>query len=289
MSAESRPPVGGAACHPFFLQTPAGRLFALHTMPRQGVACRGQVLFVAPFNEEMNRCRSMVTLQAQAFAAAGLGTLVLDLFGTGDSEGHYADGRWDLWLDNLAAGADWLRQQPGGCVALWGVRLGAILAAQLHGRIADPAMRLALWQPVVDGKVHLNQFMRVKIAAQMDRADLPKLTTAQMRQDWSEGRSVEIAGYEIHPALAQGIEAASLAAQPVAAGTQVLWLEQATGEQPELSPSSRKVLEQWPGAQARVDTALFEGPPFWQVHERAVAPDAVRRTTDWLQQQLAAT
>jgi exosortase A-associated hydrolase 2 len=284
MAAQSPPPPGGARGQPFFMQTPAGRLFALHTMPPADRPCRGQVLYVPPFNEEMNRCRSMATLQAQSLAAAGFGTLVVDLLGTGDSEGHYVDGRWDLWLDNLAAAVDWLRQQPGGCVALWGVRLGAILAAQLHARLADPALRLVFWQPVPDGKVHLNQFMRVKIAAQMDRADLPKLTTAQMRDDWNAGRSVEIAGYEIHPDLAAGIEAASLGALSLPAGTALYWLEQAAGEQPELAPASRKLLAQWPGDAVQVQTALFEGPPFWQVHERAVAPDAVQRTTAWLQQ-----
>lgn len=275
-----------ARCHPFFMDTPSGRLFALHHRPAEGVAVRGHVLCALPFNEEMNRCRSMVTLQAQALAQVGIGTLVVDLYGTGDSEGGYVDARWPLWQDNLAAGHAWLQAQPGGCVGLWGIRLGAILAAELHARLNDAALALLLWQPVPEGKVHLNQFMRVKIAAQMDRTDLPKLTTAAMRQEWEAGRSVEIVGYEIHPELASAIEAASLQAVPLAAGTPVFWLEQSTGEGTELSAGSRKLLQHWPGPSATLTTTMFEGPPFWQVHERAVAPDAVARTTQWLQAHL---
>lgn len=264
------------------METPAGRLFALHHQPPAGVTVRGHVLCAPAFNEEMNRCRSMVTLQAQALAQVGIGTLVIDLFGTGDSEGNYVDARWPLWLDNLAAGHAWLQAQPGGCVALWGVRLGAILATELHARLADSALALLLWQAVSEGQVHLNQFMRVKIAAQMDRSDLPKLTTATMRQEWEAGRSVEIVGYEIHPALASSIEAARLHAASLANGTAVFWLEQSTGEGGEFSASSRKLLQTWPGDGVALTTAMFEGPPFWQAHERAVAPDAVARTTRWL-------
>jgi exosortase A-associated hydrolase 2 len=152
------------------------------------------VLCVLPFNEEMNRCRSMVTLQAQAWARAGIGTLVFDCFGTGDSQGDYVQARWELWLSDQGAALQWLQRQPGGCVALWGIRLGAILVAQSQAQASSAPLPLLFWQPVVEGKVHLNQFMRVKIAAQMDRPDLPKLTTAAMRQQWDEGRSVEIAG-----------------------------------------------------------------------------------------------
>ena len=151
---------------PFFLSTPSGRLFAVHHRPAQGTQPRGNVLCVPAFNEEMNRCRSMVTQQAQAFAAMGFGTLVLDLLGTGDSEGEFVDGRWSHWLDNLAAGVAWLDEQPGGCRSIWGIRLGALLGAQLHARLARPDITLALWQPVTDGKTHLTQFFRARSSHQ---------------------------------------------------------------------------------------------------------------------------
>lgn len=269
-------------CHPFFLDTADGRLFAVHHLPAEGTQVLGNVLCVLPFNEEMNRCRSMVTLQAQAFAAIGFGTLIVDLHGTGDSAGDFADARWQTWLSNLIAAKAWLDQQDGACAALWGIRLGAILAAQAHASMGNPRIALLLWQPVADGKMHLTQFMRVKIAAQMDRADLAKETTAGMRAALASGHTVEIAGYEVHPQLAASIDAARLAAHALPDGTQVLWLENAPPDQLDLSPATQTLLSQWPGPRAQCQPHTFAGPAFWQMHERVVAPQAIEKTTQWM-------
>jgi hypothetical protein len=63
------------AALPFFLDTPSGPMFCLHRTPANA-ELRGSVLFIPAFNEEMNRCRSMLTLQAESLAAQGIGSLV---------------------------------------------------------------------------------------------------------------------------------------------------------------------------------------------------------------------
>lgn len=267
---------------PFFLDTPVGRLFAVHHRPAETGRTRGHVLCALPFNEEMNRCRSMITLQARALSEIGFGTLVLDLIGTGDSELEFVDARWALWLDNLASGKAWLDAQAGGCRAIWGIRLGALLAANLHASTKDAKLALMLWQPVIDGKTHLTQFFRVRIAASMDRADVQKETTASMRAALAAGNSVEVAGYEIHPALAAAIDSARIDQQVPPSGTRLLWLENSSPEKRELNPGSRKLLEQWLGPGVCVDAQAFTGPAFWQVHERVYAPEAIEQTTFWL-------
>jgi len=269
---------------PFFLDGTAGALFAVHHRPDDGVPQRGHVLVVPPFNEEMNRCRSMLTLLAHALSDLGMGMLVLDLFGTGDSHGDYVDARWSHWLADLDTGRRWLEAQPGGCRALLGVRLGAILAAQWLSAVNDPRIALALWQPVTDGKTHLTQFMRVRIAAHMDRSDLPKETTTSMRAQLAAGQPVEIAGYELHPELTQAIDGAALGAHALPAGTRLLWLEHVAAAGDEISPASRQLLANWPGPGMDTHVRTFEGPAFWQVHERLVAPQAVERTCAWFQQ-----
>ena len=276
------PEAGAAAIEPFFLDSPEGPLFAIHHRPGPGRPWVGNVLCCMPFNEEMNRCRTMVTLLAQRLAGAGIGLLVVDLLGTGDSAGEFSDARWDTWLDNLEAGRLWLTGQTGGCTALLGIRLGAILAARVHARHADPSVALAFWQPVADGGTHLTQFMRVRIAASLDRPDLPKETTASMRAQWAQGESVEIAGYALHPALASAIDGARLDASPLPAGTRVLWLEQQSEPGAGLGPASSKLLARWPGASVKTDAQTFAGPPFWQMHERALAPAAADATVAWL-------
>lgn len=268
--------------HPQFMSTPRGPLFAVHRRPADGLPVKGQVLVVPAFNEEMNRCRSMLTLLGERLASDGLGMLAVDLHGTGDSAGAYVDGRWDRWLDDIAIAQDWLQCQPGGCVAYLGVRLGAMLAADAL-RTAVPSVRnLLLWQPVVDGKQHLTQFLRVRIASQMDRPELPKESTASMRAQWAAGEPVEVGGYEIHPDLARAIDMARMDALAPRGGTRVLWLEQPPPGATELAAASAAALRAWQTQGIDVQWQAFEGPSFWQQYERVLAPEVIAITSDWL-------
>jgi len=261
---------------PFFLESAGHRCFALYRGPEGGAS--RHVLFVPGFNEEMNRCRSMLTFAATALAQQGIGSLVLDLHGTGESEGEYADARWDIWLRNLSDAVAWLESR-GACVALIGVRLGAVLAADwLRAAPPSPARGFVLWQPVVDGKSYLNQFLRIRIAANMDRSDLPKETTQSMRDQWARGECVEVAGYAVHPDLAQAIDQRRLAALVPPAGTAVSWLSHLNAATGGATPAESQVMAAWREAGLAVDAQCFEGQAFWQVHERATAPDLVDRT-----------
>lgn len=267
--------------HPFFLEGASGRLFAVHHRPIDGVCRRGSVLVVPAFNEEMNRCRSMLTLQAQALARLGFGTLVLDLAGTGESDGHYGEARWDGWVDDVRRARDWLDgADGGGCAALLGVRLGVPLALDaLAGTAACP---LAAWQPVSDGRNYFTQFLRMRIAANMDRTDIPKDTTAGMRARLAEGASVEVAGYEVAPVLATAIESLNLATRVPQAGIPVAWFEKKTGEDAALPPASTQVVNAWRTSGVEVAVGVFDGPAFWALHDRHAAPDLIGLTAAWL-------
>ena len=273
---------------PFFLDAPAGRLFVVHHRPFDAASIRGHVLCVPPFNEEMNRSRSMMTRQAQALGALGFGTLIVDVHGTGDSEGDYCDARWDIWLDDIRAALRWVMTQPCGLSAILGVRLGALLATQIHAELGQPGVALVLWQPVLDGKVHLTQFFRVRMAAQLDRPDLPKETAASMRQQLASGQSVEVAGYEIHPELAKAIDEERLIGYQMAKGSPVLWLENASQDQPEISLPSKNALLVWENSGVIVDAFTYLGPAFWQVHERVVASTLIERTSAWISAKVLA-
>jgi exosortase A-associated hydrolase 2 len=272
------------AARGMFLDAPSGRLFAVQHGPADADSARGQVLFVPPFNEEMNRCRSMMTLQAAQFADLGYGAMVIDPFGTGDSAGEFHDARWELWLQDLGAAYQWLDQQPGGCRAVLGIRLGAILAAEFVERSKLPPMALMFWQPVVDGKIHLTQFLRVRMAAQLDRAHLPKETTSSMRQQLSQGEPVEVGGYSIHPDLASAVDAARLADRALPASTHVLWIENAGPNGDGLAPASQKITSQWTQQGIRLDIVTTDGPAFWQLHERVTSSSVLESTTSWFAQ-----
>lgn len=268
---------------PFFLPGDHGRIFAVYHEPVGAIAPRGNVLVVPAFNEEMNRCRSMVTIQAQALARLGIGTMVVDLYGTGESDGEHGDARWDIWIDNIRQSIAWLDSQPGGCTALLGIRLGVPLALtalqQEHKKRA-----LIAWQAIADGKTYLTQFMRMRIAANMDRTDIPKETTSGMRAQLAEGKSIEVAGYEIHPELATAIECLRLSGSPLPESVSAIaWLEKGSGTENAIPPASGKLIETWQLTGKPVTATAFDGPAFWALHDRYFAPELVKRTSDWLQ------
>jgi len=245
-------------------------------------ALRGLVLHVHPFAEEMNKSRRMAALQSRALAAAGFAVLQFDLLGCGDSAGDFGDATWDHWKADTAWAAGYLRDRAGAPVSttlwLWGHRVGALLAAQAADDIAaatGSAPSLLLWQPSGSGKTALQQFLRLKAAAEMLDGG-SKGVIASLKLELSAGRPVEVAGYRLHAAMAAGLEAATLA--PPRHTARVVWLEVALGEAPELLPASRLALERWRKAGWAVDAATVPGPAFWQTTEIEDAPALVERS-----------
>ena len=273
----------------FFMDGAAGKLFAVHHLPKTDRPAHGHVLLVPAFNEEMNRCRSMVTLQAQAFAAIGFGTLVVDLFGTGDSDGDFSDARWDIWLQDIAAAHALLSACGNGHCAILCLRLGAILAAQALPNLASKPLALMLWQPVTDGKFHLTQSLRLKMPANLDRPHLPKESTASMREQFLTGQCVEVAGYSLHPELARAIDDAKLEDHAPFADLPTLWLENANGQSQDIALPSQKVISAWSGKNVVPTVRTFPGPAFWQVHERVVASSVISQTSTWIDQTVSAS
>ena len=88
----------GWAAEPFFLRAARGQRFCLFH-PAAG-SCRGAVLYVHPFAEELNRSRRMAGLHAGALAALGDAVLQLDLHGCGGSSGDFAAARWETWQED---------------------------------------------------------------------------------------------------------------------------------------------------------------------------------------------
>lgn len=189
----------------FFLEARQGQRFCLFHPP--GQHARGALLYVHPFAEEMNKTRRMAALQARSFAAQGYGVLQIDLYGCGDSSGDFADARWNIWKQDLTLALDWLAAQHCGPVGIWGLRLGALLALDFSIDGDHSLERLILWQPVLSGKIHLNQFLRLRMASQMlGMDDGPSVSNASLRAQLAAGSSVEVAGYELSAELASAID-----------------------------------------------------------------------------------
>jgi exosortase A-associated hydrolase 2 len=278
---------------PFFLPAAQGQRFCLFHPPRQ--SARGALLYVHPFAEEMNKTRRMAALQARSFAQRGYGVLQIDLCGCGDSSGDFSDARWDLWKQDMKLAFDWLAQQRCGPISLWGLRLGALLALDFSADAIGPVERLILWQPVLSGKSHLNQFLRMRMASQMlTDAHAPGVSNASLRAELAAGSSVEVAGYELSAELAGAIDekdAATLAphcptywfestmmATATASNESADGVTKEAGNAPALPPAVARSAAAWHAAGAPLHLHPLCGVPFWATTEIAECPALLAAT-----------
>jgi exosortase A-associated hydrolase 2 len=262
---------------PFFLHGSVGSLFAVYYAPPHGVEELTSIVVAPAFAEEMNRCRAMVARQARALANEGIGTLVLDPYGTGDSEGDFVEGNWDTWKEDLRTGIGWLRSEGHACTALWGIRLGALMAYELAQH--DESVRsLLFWQPVTSGKGFLTQFLRIRIAAEIGEAEGAR-TTDELRERFAAGSSVEVSGYEISARLGLDLDAKSFASIPSRGGLNIDWVEVPASESTVLSKAGATAVAVCREGGNAVRTIQIPGPPFWQLHERTMVSDLIDATT----------
>jgi len=270
---------GPEPAEPFFLDTADGPRFCLYHAPAG--PCRASLLYIHPLAEEMNRSRQMAALQARAFAAAGIAVLLLDLHGCGDSGGEFADASWDGWLRDIAAGRAWLERRTGVTAGLWGLRLGGLLALEAARRAAAAPARLLLWQPVTGGAAHLTQFLRLRLAADLLQGGARDDARA-LRARLEGGATLEVAGYGLTQALAEGMEAAEAGPAPPCP---VHWIELAAQEGRALSPAALRVAGQWRAAGASVRQQLVVGPLFWSTPELTRAPALIQASLDGFEER----
>ncbi len=271
----------------FFI--PAGAAGQRHCVyhPAQGDALRGLVLHVHAFGEEMNKSRRMAALQSHALAGAGYGVLRIDLLGCGDSSGDFGDATWASWVDDVARACHWLRRQGSAPLWLWGLRAGCLLAADAARQI-DLPYHLLFWQPVTSGKVALQQFLRLKVAAGMLTGPANGVME-DVRRQLACGNAVEVAGYTLTAALASGLEHAGLQPPAIAEpGGRVEWLEVSGRTERSLAPGSLPVLAAWREAGYAARGQVVAGPAFWHSTEIEEAPELLAATLAALAETVAA-
>jgi exosortase A-associated hydrolase 2 len=269
---------------PVAIESRAGRLIGVLWSPPNPAPALAAVMFAPPFAEELNKCRRMMTLQAQSLAAAGFYTLLLDVHGTGDSEGDFGEATWERWLVDLASGAEWLRSLGTTKLSLIGVRAGALMALEACPAFFD-LHRLVLWAPVASGAQHLAQFLRLKVAGGTLAASESRTSAADLRASLKAGDALEIAGYTLAPALASSLESRSLERFASSWRAPTLWIDRAVG--PRAADPSGALAARLREAGAPLTRELLSGEPFWSTVEIGLAPDWIERTTQWLLQECA--
>lgn len=114
---------------------------------------RRGVVLLNPYGWEALRAHRTLRTLALRLAKAGLDTLRFDYSCTGDSLGDSADASWDDWIEDADYAVEELQAMANvRKVSLLGLRMGALLAAELAERRRDAVDRLVLWAPPSGGR-----------------------------------------------------------------------------------------------------------------------------------------
>jgi len=275
-------PAGRFAPQLFFLDPDSKPLFASAALPA-AAAPRHGVLVCPAFAEEMNRTRRTVRLLMEQAAQAGLAVINVDLAGTGDSAGEFADARWEDWLANLELGRDWLRRQGCTQVSLLGVRAGALLAWQLALAAREPFHRLLLWQPVPTGQAVLTDLLRTRLLA--PAADGKREGVAALRAQLQGGSAVEAAGYTLSPQLAAALDAARIGATPTDRRLRIAWLEIVADAAADVRPVAVQSVARLVEAGLQAELLRAQDPPFWATTETTTGHASVAASLRWLEER----
>ena len=222
----------------------------------------------------------MAALQSRALASAGFSVLQIDLHGCGDSSGDFADVSWQHWIDDVLTACAWLRGRDAAHAKaplwIWGLRVGCLIAVQAAAQLDEPS-NFCFWQPTIAGQQALQQFMRLRLASDMGSGNSKGLM-GQMRQQLADGKSIDIAGYQLPPALAQGLQAAQLLPVADERVGRVEWLELSSNPDYLLSPVAEQVKKRWEDAGYSTSINIASGPAFWQTTEIEDAAELIELT-----------
>ena len=259
----------------YFLKGPNGALF-LCDYGSESSAC---VVHFPAFAEEMNKSRHLVHQQAEVLASAGYRVIILDPFGTGDSEGDFSDATPERWIADFDFLLSVLADQGAEHFTAWGLRAGCLLANAVA--LSKPVFdRFLFWAPMLDGKAVLAQFLRLRIAASMMAGQ--RETVNDLKAAISGGSSViEVAGYGLHPDLPAQLEELSLDVSTFSDVDTVCWMDISSREGAELSLPARKLIDQLAGKMTVVSRVIY-GDAFWGTQELAFVPALIEQTAQLL-------
>jgi len=261
---------------PFHLPTSRGPRFCVRYEPPGGSAGSRPIVHVPAFAEEMNKSRRMVALAARALAAQGWTVIQPDPLGCGDSDGDTGDARWSQWIADVVDAARWAQASTGRPPALWGLRVGCLLAREAADLLEVPT-DLLLWHPVLSGAQALTQFLRLKVTGQLVGAKATERVGArELIASLERGNVLEVAGYALDPGLALGLQASELV--PPRRPASVAWLEIGSDDAAGPGVAAQARIDAFRAAGHAVQAGQVACPPFWQTQEIAQCPALVEAT-----------
>lgn len=131
-------------------------LVGIYHSPASAADRRDFCVLCNPFGEEAMRSHRLFRTIAERLVRGGMHVLRFDYFGTGDSAGDGAEGELDGWTRDVLVAHDEIARRSGASQGvLFGLGLGATLAALASRQVRRGAVRLVLWEPVTNGASYL--------------------------------------------------------------------------------------------------------------------------------------
>ena len=227
----------------------------------------------------MNKSRRMAALQARALSEAGISVLQIDLMGCGDSAGDFGDATWPIWVADVVRGGSVASRAHGLRPASFGDCGPAACLRVAAAATLESAPDLVFWQPVISGRQHLQQFLRLRVAGELiGRAGADRTGTDRASREARRRRDTRHRRLCARPRRgALGLDAADLA--PLPTRIRVAWFEVSSSEPPEMSPAGANAGEAWQAAGSDVSASAVAGLPFWQTQEIAECAPLIDATT----------
>jgi len=250
----------------------------LHAIVR-GETNRPAAVMADPFAEEKKCAHRVMAEAAEALAETGVTVLRFDYGGTGDSEGEFRDQTLAAWREDLITAARWARGELApSALAVVGVRLGAVLAAQVSPTVRPEA--LVLIAPVSDGRAYWQenfrrQLIKTKLTAG-DSASAEELHAAEGEEYF------DLAGWVVSRELRRELQDIRLGPREAAvvAARRCLVLDVAPRAEP--SAAALALAEALPGGVA----VGIRMEPFWQRIGLVDATPLAQVLCDWLPKTL---
>jgi len=270
---------------PLFIPNEIGSLFVMYYTPLSNSRSEC-VLHIPAFAEEMNKARHMVAMQAEAWAEQGYAVLVLDLWGTGDSQGDFSEATWSIWLSNIVTAQEWLQEQGYSTINLWGLRSGNLLALDYLQHNNTCVDKLICWQPVLNGELFIMQFLRLRIAATMMNKSKTQEKTSDLKLKLVNGQSVEVAGYLLNPELVMPMSSIQAKFLNINNVKQINIFEMVESSEVSENHVTNQWLKQLSDNNNKVSLDVIKGSHFWATQEITESVDLIKlssqRISEWL-------
>lgn len=234
-----------------------------------------------PLFEERKSAQRVMVEAARAFASNGIAVLRFDYRGCGDSTGPFDAFGCADWSADIATAVRFLTDQTAAKpLGLLGLRLGASLALEAAAENPGLARFLVLWEPILNGRRHLDQELRRKLVNEMVTFGQSRTTRAGLLKNLANGLAIDVDGYALTPRLFSEIGAIDLlkAAPRVTCKTLLARIARSGVMEQDL----QRLQETLKAGGATADAIQMDEDPFWNLVGLVECPSLIAQTLEWL-------